>query len=225
MAATSNPVVYDTVRGCSKLSDGDSTSVHTTVDERVGHPSTAEHHTPVDDQGYERIMYMVMAHTAIDEEGQVGKAVRAGRPGKTMACGALASVLDDLERGTVDMRLDYGDVEQSLLRQRLVSAIKWGEQPTLVDLTMLTLRLIGDDLLSMTNGMHAEQHDRKSHYITFTGILIEGPNHQRYVYPGLALFHPHEGNPVELNVADADGSPTTQGLKPRRRCSTDQDAG
>jgi len=48
----------------------------------------AMHHSPIV-EGKERYVFYAMPHTALDTEGRIGKCKRTGRPGESIACGAL----------------------------------------------------------------------------------------------------------------------------------------
>ena len=77
-------------------------------------------------------------------------------------------------------RLHMDDIEQSLLRIRLLRHLPFGHVPTLVELTYAAHEVIAADLeelvLRTTDASHSD-------YALLTGILIHGPT-DSWVWPG-----------------------------------------
>jgi hypothetical protein len=93
-------------------------------------------HVPGED-GRHRFVTFCFPHIGIDDDGSVGRVQRRGMSRASAACGALAAFRAQLADGSRDFGLDVDDVEQSLLRMRLVDLVPPGEVPSLIELTEL----------------------------------------------------------------------------------------
>lgn len=140
--------------------------------------SAAMHHSP-DTDGKERYVYYALPHVAIDERAQVGLCTRAGRGGGSIACGALNAFQKELAGGKISPGLDNEDIEQSLLKMRLLREIPYGHVPGLLELTKITQTTIQADLENALKGL---VDTKKSNYAVATGIQIHGPG-GNYVWP------------------------------------------
>jgi hypothetical protein len=80
-------------------------------------------HAPVVD-GKERYVFWVAPHIAFSGNNEVGKVWRPGRAKASTACGALLAVLREIQDGRVNVQLDPGDIEMSLLKQHILSYLK-----------------------------------------------------------------------------------------------------
>jgi len=140
--------------------------------------SAAMHHAPIVD-GKERYLFYALPHIAIDEEVQVGCCKRTGRGGKSIACGALSAFQKEIADGRINPALDSEDVEQSLLKMRLLKEIPDGQVPSLLELTKITQAVIQTDLEQALKGLIDTD---KSNYAVATGIQIHGPD-GNYVWP------------------------------------------
>eukprot|EP00274_Cyanoptyche_gloeocystis_P002491 CAMPEP_0196653518 /NCGR_PEP_ID=MMETSP1086-20130531/3161_1 /TAXON_ID=77921 /ORGANISM="Cyanoptyche gloeocystis , Strain SAG4.97" /LENGTH=353 /DNA_ID=CAMNT_0041984769 /DNA_START=306 /DNA_END=1367 /DNA_ORIENTATION=+ len=141
----------------------------------------AHAHAPKQD-GYERYVYFAMPHIAIDEHGHVGHCMRDGRQEVSHACGALLGFQSELQSGIIDTRLNPDDIEQSLIRQSLMSRIFYGTLPDLPEITKLTMNAILDTL---ERGIRLTVDSQQAHYAVLTGIQIHGPGHKDYIFPGV----------------------------------------
>lgn len=130
----------------------------------------AHNHAPVDG-GKERYLYVVMPHIGIGLQGELGHSRRIGRPGLSTACGALSGFIQELEAGRVDTTLHWDDVEQSLLRKRLVGRIPWGAKPDLAELTHLAERIAREELEEL---IAYDVDPGSADYAVFTGVQIHG---------------------------------------------------
>lgn len=139
--------------------------------------SAAAHHGPVVD-GKRRFVIYAMPHIAISAEGTIGEVLRPGVESPTAACGALAGFRKELELGTLDVSLDHTDVEQILLKQRLIARIRYGSVPSLEDLTSLVANVIEDDLRSIGGSLSADID-----VAVLTGIQVHGPEGANFVQP------------------------------------------
>ncbi len=142
--------------------------------------SAAHHHAPVHD-GREHYVYFAMPHIAIDEYGQVGVCNRAGRSKPSGACGALIAFREEMLSGTLDMELDMDDVEQSLLKHRLLRKIRFGNVPELAELTQIAQSVILEDLEHV---IEITVDPAVSDYAVLSGIQIHGPDRTQYIWPG-----------------------------------------
>jgi len=155
--------------------------------------SAAHNHAPVDD-GRERYVYFAMAHTAIDEKGEIGVCHRPGRPGSSVACGALEAFRQEMLEGNLSLELDLDDVEQSLLKHRLFRKIRYGDVPELVTLTKIAHGVILEDLERL---VELTVDTSVSDYAILSGIQIHGPDREQYVWPG-AMYVVVNGRLTEL---------------------------
>jgi hypothetical protein len=142
--------------------------------------SAAYHHAPRTD-GRERYVHFALPHIAIGENGEIGYTVRPGHSERSSACGALMAFRDELVSGRVDIELDPDDIEQSLLKHRLFSKIRYGEVPDLARLTQLAHEAVIEDLEHMVSLLVDTE---RSDYAILTGIQIHGPQERNYVWPG-----------------------------------------
>lgn len=132
-------------------------------------------------EGRERYVYVQMPHIGIGPGGEIGQCQRIGQPGTSVACGALAAFRSELETGSVDATLDPDDLEQSLLKQRLIKRLPWGSKPDLVTVT----KLAGEIILADLEHMIELTVDRdKADYAVLTGVQIHGPDNAPFVWPG-----------------------------------------
>lgn len=140
--------------------------------------TAAMHHAP-NVGGRERYVYYALPHIAIDEEVQVGLCKRSGREGKSIACGALNAFQKEMAGGRIDTSLDNEDIEQSLLKMRLIREIPYGQVPGLLELTKITQMVIQTDL---ENTLKRVVDTDKSDYSVITGIQIHAHD-GNYVWP------------------------------------------
>jgi hypothetical protein len=140
--------------------------------------AAAMHHSPVV-EGKERYVFYALPHIAIDAEGHLGSCKRAGRDGESMACGALNAFQKELSGGQLNLSMDELDLEQSLLKRRLLREIQYGHVPDLLELTKIAQRVVQKDLEHVLNTIIDRS---RSNYAMVTGIQIHGPEHN-YVWP------------------------------------------
>jgi len=138
----------------------------------------ATHHAPKVDNR-ERYVFYVIPHTAIDEDGKAGFCKRKGIKGYTSACGALCLFLDELYTGKLHIKIDEEDIEESLLKRRLIKEISYGDIPSLLELTKITRKVIQEDL---EHAIDKVVDTTKSDYAMLTGIQIHAPD-INYVWP------------------------------------------
>lgn len=140
--------------------------------------AAAMHHAPIA-SGKERYVFYVLPHIAIDKEGRIGVCRREGRDEESTACGALNSFQKEMASGRVNLTMDNEDVEQSLIRMRLLREIPYGHVPDLLELTRTALKAIRDDLEATISKV---ADTKKSNYAVISGIQIHGPK-GNFVWP------------------------------------------
>ena len=139
--------------------------------------AAAMHHSPVAG-GKERYVFYALPHIAIDAEGHLGSCKRAGREGESTACGALNAFQKELSGGHLNLSIDESDLEQSLLKRRLLREIPYGHVPDLLELTKITQKVVQKDIEYALNTIVDR---RKSDYAVISGVQIHGPEHN-YVW-------------------------------------------
>jgi hypothetical protein len=102
-------------------------------------------HVPGED-GRHRFVVFCFPHIGVDDDGTIGRVQRRGMYRASSACGALASFRAQLLAGEHQVGVDPDDVEQSLLRRRLLEAIDTDANPSLPELTELARRASVDDI-------------------------------------------------------------------------------
>lgn len=139
----------------------------------------AQHHAPGQD-GRKRFVIYVMPHVGIGDDGAIGYVHRPGQDKTTPACGALMAFLAELRAGRMISDLDPYDLEMSLLRQRLIRAIPYGEVPDIAGLTAIARDCIVEDLVRTAARMRSW---RDADIAVFSGIQIH-TSEGDYVQPG-----------------------------------------
>lgn len=156
--------------------------------------SAAMHHAPVED-GKERYVFYALPHIAIDADGKLGVCRREGREAASTACGALAAFQKEMSGGRLNLLMDNEDVEQSLIRMRLLREIQYGKVPDLLELTKITQAAIQTDL---ENTIKKVVDTNKSDYAVITGIQIHGPENN-YIWPA-ECYAVVNGKQIQLKV-------------------------
>ena len=159
--------------------------------------SAAHHHAPVKD-GRERYIYFVMAHIAIDKNGEIGVCYRSGRPSPSGACGALIAFREEMLGGDLNLELDWDDIEQSLLKHRLFRKIRYGDIPDLITLTKATYEVILEDLEHLID---KTVDITMSDYAILSGIQIHGSDKEQYIWPG-QMYVVKDGQRHEIKLVD-----------------------
>ncbi len=140
--------------------------------------TAALHHAP--DARRSRYAFFAMSHIGIGDGGEVGQCMRAGQERPSGACGALMAFRAELESHKVRLDLDPDDVEQSLLKQRLLRRIPYGEIPDLPALAGIMQQVILEDL---ERGISLTVDPAHCAYAVLTGVQIHGPDRQEWVWP------------------------------------------
>ena len=112
---------------------------------------------------------------------QVGKVWRPGRTKASTACGALLALLGEIKTGRVNLQMDPNDLEMSLLKQQIMSHLKYGQQPSLVELTYAVHECILNDVRRTAEA--AVDLD-KSEYVIVSGIQVHAGFSKSMFWPG-----------------------------------------
>jgi hypothetical protein len=135
--------------------------------------------------GYDRRrhLYVCMPHIGIGTDGKLGACERPGLPGVSKACGALIAFHGELMSGELDLTLAMHDIEQSLLKTRLVKILEWGAKPDLGNMTKVAELAIRSDL---EREIAATVDTNEVDYAVFTGVQIHAPGGQNFVWPNVS---------------------------------------
>jgi hypothetical protein len=136
-------------------------------------------HTPIYD-GIRRFTFYGMPHIAISRYGEIGKVYREGIDKPSHACGSLDLIVNELKTGHFNMILDLDDLEESLIRQKILSHIKYGGKPNLIRMTKLACNIISMDIKNL---LLKQLNPGIFNYAVMTGIMIHGPMDSNWVYP------------------------------------------
>ncbi|HBL10321.1 MAG TPA: hypothetical protein DD379_02715 [Cyanobacteria bacterium UBA11162] len=140
--------------------------------------AAATDHTPIYD-GVRRFTFYAMPHIAISRYGEIGKVYRQGLDKASHACGALEVIVKELESGFLNLQTDMQDIEQSIIRQKILSTIHYGDKPDLVEITKLACRIISNDVRKLLSTLDHSIFK----YAVMTGIQIHGPLDTHWIYP------------------------------------------
>ncbi len=142
--------------------------------------AAAAHHAPGAD-GHRRFVIVVMPHIGIDDTGRVGAVVREGQPDASTACGALVGFQSMLATGERDVRIDWDDLEMSLLSGALWERIGSVDAARamagdLWALTDLARAVASDEILRLSADL---LRARTADVAVFSCVVIHGPHGDR----------------------------------------------
>ena len=140
--------------------------------------AAATDHTPIFDN-IRRFTFYAMPHIAISRYGEIGKVYREGIQKASHACGALESIVEELQCGHLNLEMDLQDLEQSIIRQKILSSLNYGDKPSLVEITKLACQLISQDVERLLTPLDPTIFN----YAVMTGIQIHGPLETQWIYP------------------------------------------
>lgn len=140
--------------------------------------ASATAHTPIFED-LRRFTFYAMPHIAISRHGDIGKVYREGIQKASHACGALEVIVKELESGHLNMETDMEDIEQTIIRQKILSKIKYGDKPDLVEITKLASQIISNDVEKLLSKLDTSIFQ----YAVMTGIQIHGPLETQWIYP------------------------------------------
>jgi len=149
-------------------------------------------HTPMV-YDFRRFIFYAMPHIAIGENGNVGSVHRKGMRTESHACGALGLIVKELECGHINLITDMQDVEQSFIRQKILSNLHYGTQVNLVDITKLACKIINDDVEHLLGRLDINVF----RYSIVSGVQIHGPKDSTYIWPfKFTIFNPNKEDVV-----------------------------
>ncbi len=142
-----------------------------------------------------------MPHIAISQDGTVGEVYREGLEHVSHACGALSAIVEELQSGHLQLMTDMQDIEQSMIRQKLISAIEYGDKPDLAAMTQLASRIIAQDVAQLLSPLDSSVFN----YAVITGVQIHGPLDTQWIYPQefYLVSSAIPGNRKDLGVAES----------------------
>ncbi|MGK7872503.1 MAG: hypothetical protein AB4426_04095 [Xenococcaceae cyanobacterium] len=137
-------------------------------------------HTPIQ-YGVRRFVFYAMPHIAISQTGKIGEVYREGIKKTSHACGSLCAIVHELHSGYLKVETDMEDIEQSIVRQKILSKLKYGEDADLLKITKLAWKIISKDVEEL---LSKNIDTNKFEYVLMTGIQIHGPNDTNWIWPG-----------------------------------------
>lgn len=138
--------------------------------------AAAAHHAPQDPGQPQRFVVVACAHIGMDGSGSFGYLRREHQSASSRACGALMGFRDELVTGRLALGFDPADPEMSLLRQRVFSALHYGDVPEPVELTEVVAGAIREDLDDMLAWYTARPGlDGAVAFHVTTGVLVHAP--------------------------------------------------
>ena len=133
----------------------------------------AAHHAPDGPGQPLRYVVVAAAHIGMAEGGEFGHVRRAHQSELSRSCGALMTFHDELLTGRLRLGFDPEDPEMSLLRQKLLSAIDYGDVPDPVALTRIVAAVIDEDLRALLTWFTAQlAPQREASVALVTGVLV-----------------------------------------------------
>jgi hypothetical protein len=167
---------------------------------RTGMAAVAGHAPQVEDQPT-RYVILACAHVGMDPAGNFGRYLRDHQSGSSRACGALMTFRDELLTGHLNLAYDPDDPEMSLMRQRIFSALNYGDLPDPVELTEVAAGTIAKDLDVLIAGSLAGR-DREVQVAVVTGVLVHTTDgdwfqaHRPRIWSSLTGQRPVDLDPV-----------------------------
>ncbi|HBB31497.1 MAG TPA: nitric-oxide synthase [Cyanobacteria bacterium UBA8803] len=140
--------------------------------------AAATDHVPIVEDK-RRFAFYAMPHIAISKDGEVGKVYRYGIQKVSHACGALEAIVKELLSGRLKLEMDMQDVEQTIVRQKILSTIYYGDKPNLLEITKLASQIVSRDIQNLLTAVDTSVFK----YAVMTGIQIHGPMDTTWIYP------------------------------------------
>eukprot|EP00667_Euglena_gracilis_P008002 EG_transcript_8091 len=135
-------------------------------------------HAPQNENGMEHYIFVSSPHIAISEDGEVGTCFRVGRSAPSHACGSLCAMLGELKRGSLNVQVDTHDMEQSMMKQQLAGLLKYGQVPTLDELTKKAQVLIKHQVESTLNELKLKNME----FAFISGVQVHGPDNANFFW-------------------------------------------
>jgi hypothetical protein len=123
-----------------------------------------------------RYVLVAAAHIGVDDAGNFGYLRREHQDVSSRTCGALMAFRDELLTNRLRLGYDPVDPEMSLLRQRVLTALVYGDIPEPVELTQIVAGAIDEDLRALLDWIQeVSVPDREVQTAVVTGVLIHTP--------------------------------------------------
>ncbi len=130
-------------------------------------------HAPREPGAPARYVIVAAAHIGVDSAGTFGYLRREHQEVSSRTCGALMAFRDELLTSRLRLGYDPVDPEMSLLRQRILTALVYGDIPEPVELTQVVARVIDEDLRELLGWIQdASVPEREVQTAVVTGVLI-----------------------------------------------------
>jgi len=130
-------------------------------------------HAPREQGAPARYVVVAAAHIGVDAAGTFGYLRREHQDVSSRTCGALMAFRDELLTNRLRLGYDPVDPEMSLLRQRVLTALVYGDIPEPVELTQIVAGAIDEDLRALLDWIQgASVPDREVQTAVVTGVLI-----------------------------------------------------
>jgi Limiting CO2-inducible proteins B/C beta carbonyic anhydrases len=139
---------------------------------RTGIAAVASH-APLEPGQPVRYVLVAAAHIGVDGSGTFGYLRREHQEVSSRTCGALMAFRDELLTSRLRLGYDPVDPEMSLLRERILTALVYGDIPEPVELTQVVARVIDEDLRALLSWIQdASVPEREVQTAVVTGVLI-----------------------------------------------------
>ena len=113
------------------------------------------------------------------------------------ACSGLVEFQKELLGGSTSWEIDPDDLEESFLKRRLFGSMKYGGGSDFVTLTKLAYTIILKDVERLAGLTFASS---ESQYAVVTGIQLNGPGQQDFIWPG-DMYEVTHGQRAPLSLA------------------------
>ena len=155
---------------------------------RTGWAAALSHVPDVDGRG--GVLVFGFPHIGIEADGTVGTTIRSGQDQPTSTCGAVSSIWQAAQDGTLPTEVDFDDFEATRLALRIVDPTRT-PPPTLVDLTVATLDAVEIDLWKALDDAEVW----RTHDVTvWCGVQIHGHGLLDWVWPRDAWYCGADGH-------------------------------
>ena len=136
-----------------------------------------------------RYVLVAAAHIGVDDAGNFGYLRREHQDVSSRTCGALMAFRDELLTNRLRLGYDPVDPEMSLLRQRVLTALVYGDIPEPVELTQIVAGAIDEDLRALLDWIQeVSVPDREVQTAVVTGVL--DPHRPGRLVPGARSADP-----------------------------------
>lgn len=169
---------------------------------RTGMAAVAGHAPQVPDQPT-RYVVVACAHVGMDPSGNFGRFRRDHQARSSRACGALMTFRDELLTGHLNLSYDPDDPEMSLMRQRIFTALNYGDLPDPVELTEAAAGTIAADLDALIAGSLVGG-DREVEVAVVTGVLVHTTDGDWFQAQAPRIWSSRTGQRV-VDLAPVDG--------------------